>query len=79
MADNTNLPEGGQIGASDEIEGVKYQRVKIAVGPDGTALDASDASPVPIGGDVQDKILTVLKKIEFHLAAMSGEDVSDFE
>lgn len=42
MADNTtlNAGTGGDVIASDDIAGVKYQRVKIALGGDGAAVDA---------------------------------------
>ena len=42
MADNTvlNAGAGGDTVASDDIGGVKHQRVKLSVGADGTAVDA---------------------------------------
>ena len=43
MADNTTLPGTGDVIASDDVAGVKYQRVKLVNG----TLDATDA----IGGD----------------------------
>ena len=50
MADNFNAKEtaGETPVASDEIAGVKHQRVKIQHGADGSATDASTASPLPI-------------------------------
>lgn len=50
MADNTTLNPGtgGDVIASDEIGGVKYQRVKLASGPDGVAIDVSDDAPLPV-------------------------------
>lgn len=48
MADNTTLPGTGDVIASDDISGVKYQRVKITFGDDGEATDASAANPVPV-------------------------------
>lgn len=44
MADNDTLPATGSVVASDDILGVKYQRVKLTWGPDGTANDADTAS-----------------------------------
>lgn len=43
MADNTvlNAGSGGDTIATDDISGVKYQRVKLALGADGTAVDAT--------------------------------------
>lgn len=51
MADNTelNAGTGGDTIASDDIGGVKHQRVKLSVGADGAA---SDAVPVSNGMDV---------------------------
>lgn len=51
MADNTRLPlgtEDGDIYASDDVGGVKYQRVKLTIGTDGVAADVSSANPIPI-------------------------------
>ena len=51
MADNTtlNAGTGGDVCASDDIGGVKHQRVKLSVGADGAA---NDAVPVSNGMDV---------------------------
>ena len=45
MADNTTLNVGvsGDVIASDDIGGVKHQRVKVEFGADGTATDVADA------------------------------------
>lgn len=48
MADNTTLPGTGDVIATDDIGGVKWQRVKPAIGADGTAVDAV---PVVAGMD----------------------------
>ena len=50
MADNTtlNAGTGGDIIATDDIAGVKHQRVKVEFGADGTATDVSAAAPLPI-------------------------------
>ncbi len=50
MADNTtlNAGSGGDVIASDDIGGVKWQRVKVAHGADGSATDASAAAPLPV-------------------------------
>lgn len=49
MADNITVTAGtGTTVATDNIEGVNYQRVKITWGADGTATDASAAAPVPV-------------------------------
>lgn len=50
MADNTVLSvgAGGDTIATDDIAGVKHQRVKIEYGADGSATDVSDANPLPV-------------------------------
>ncbi len=50
MADNTTLDAGtgGDVVATDDIAGVKHQRVKIQYGVDGSATDVSDTNPLPI-------------------------------
>lgn len=50
MAENTELNpgEGGDVIATDDIDGVKHQRVKVQHGADGSATDVSEASPLPV-------------------------------
>jgi hypothetical protein len=49
MADNTtlNAGTGGDVIASDDIGGVKHQRVKVEHGADGSATDVSNSAPLP--------------------------------
>jgi hypothetical protein len=50
MADNTvlNTGTGGDTIATDDIGGVKHQRVKLEFGADGSATDVSPAAPLPV-------------------------------
>jgi hypothetical protein len=50
VADNTtlNLGTGGDVIASDDVAGVKYQVVKLAVGADGAADLVANANPIPV-------------------------------
>lgn len=50
MADNTTLNPGagGDTIASDDVGGVKYERVKVNFGVDGAATDVSAAAPLPV-------------------------------
>lgn len=50
MADNTTLNPGtgGDVIASDDVAGVKYQVVKLAVGADGAASLVANANPIPV-------------------------------
>lgn len=54
MADNftTNAGSGGDTFAADDIGGVKYARVKVAFGTDGSATDASASDPLPVTGTI---------------------------
>lgn len=48
MSDNVGYtPGSGATIAADNIGGVLHQRVKIGVGADGTAVDVSQANPLP--------------------------------
>lgn len=48
MADNFKhtLGDNEDI-AADDVGGIKYQRVKVCVGADGTATDVSSTTPIP--------------------------------
>ena len=50
MSDNTQLNPGtgGDVVATDDIGGVKYQRVKVNFGIDGVSTDVSSANPLPV-------------------------------
>jgi hypothetical protein len=53
MSDNTVLPLTGTgdislIVATDDVGGVEFQRVKLAWGVDGSAVDASASNPLPV-------------------------------
>jgi hypothetical protein len=50
VADNVelNLGSGGATIAADDVAGVHYQVVKIAVGADGAAALVSNANPIPV-------------------------------
>ena len=66
MADNTTLNPGtgGDVIASDDIGGVKYQRVKVAVGADGSATDATEATPLPVAdGHSGNLLLRILQML----------------
>lgn len=55
MADNTTLPGTGESIASDDIAGIKYQRIKLIHGADGVnAGDVSAANPYPVSGPLTD-------------------------
>jgi hypothetical protein len=66
MAENVQLNPGtgGDVAAADEIDGVKYQRIKLALGADGVnAGDVADTNPMPVRDAVQDMILQTLREI----------------
>lgn len=48
MADNVGYKPGvGATIAADDVSGVLYQRVKVAIGNDGEASDVSSTNPIP--------------------------------
>jgi hypothetical protein len=49
MADNVAYTPGtGATIAADDVSGVLHQRVKLSIGADGSAADASASNPLPI-------------------------------
>ena len=66
MADNTTLDagSGGDVIATDDIAGVKHQRVKIQHGVDGSATDVSAASPLPVTANLSAVDNAVLDAID---------------
>ncbi|MDQ3024670.1 MAG: hypothetical protein M3R04_09875 [bacterium] len=49
MADNLAITAGsGTVIAADDIAGILYQRVKLAQGADGVAVDVSSAAPLQV-------------------------------
>lgn len=49
MADNVSYTPGSGVNiAADDVGGVLFQRVKIATGADGTAIDATESNPIPV-------------------------------
>ena len=49
MSDNIGFtPGSGATIAADNVGGVLFQRIKIATGADGAAVDVSDANPLPV-------------------------------
>jgi len=58
MADNVGYtPGSGATIAADDVGGTLYQRVKLAIGADGEATDASSANPLPVYDDSVRQIL----------------------
>lgn len=51
MSDNTSQ-QGTDTIATDDVAGVKYQRVKVTFGVDGAATDASASNPLPVDASV---------------------------
>lgn len=69
MADNVGYTPGtGALVAADEIDGVLYQRMKLAVGDDGVAVDASLTNPLPVDAvrvaDLSAMLMRLVKLME---------------
>ncbi len=58
MADDTilNPGAGGDTIATDDISGIKFQRVKVNYGADGVASDVSPVNPLPVISGREDVI-----------------------
>ena len=76
MADNTqlNAGTGGDVIASDDIGGVKYQRVKATFGKDGEATDVSADNPMPVAES--GPLITLFMRLLNLLGAPVGYDKS---
>lgn len=71
MADNTELDpgSGGDIIATDDISGVKYQRVKVTWGTDGVAGDVTSAYALPV---TSSQLTTIDANISVMAAAVTS-------
>ena len=78
MADNTQINRGtdGDVIATDSIDDVKYQRVKMNFGDDGEASDVAlrNAMPVQLLAEhsTLNAILVELEAINVHLSIITG-------
>jgi hypothetical protein len=70
MADNIGYTPGtGATVAADEIGGVLHQRVKIGVGADGTAVDVSEANPLPMAA--YGELIEAIEALRFTVASLT--------
>ena len=93
MADNVTFqtsrlstPPTGTVVAADVVDGVAYQRVKIAVGEDGIVEDFSPASEITLSAtsildlkSLGEEILGELKKMNIYLSLLTNEEIQDGE
>jgi len=75
-------PDRGVEVATDNIDGIDYQRMKIDVGGDGkVGGSASIDNPLPVKDlmmfSLLEEILTTLKKIETHLSYATDTELKD--
>lgn len=65
MSDNVGYtPGSGATIAADDVGGALHQRVKLTHGIDGSAVDASEASPLPVyDGSVWQMLRRVIEKL----------------
>lgn len=71
MADNVGITPGtGATVAADDVGGILYQRVKLALGADGAASDVSSTNPVPVAG--YGELIEVLERIRVALNLLVG-------
>ena len=77
MADNIGYtPGSGAVVAADDVEGVLYQRIKPAFGADNTAVDVSEANPLPVTDVQLTGVVLLLTRLLNALNAPQGYDKS---
>jgi hypothetical protein len=70
MADNVGYtPGSGATVAADDIGGVLHQRVKVGIGADGTAVDVSDANPMPMAA--YGELIEAIESMRFAIGALT--------
>jgi hypothetical protein len=77
MADNIGYtPGSGAVVAADDVGGVLYQRIKPAFGADNTAVDVSEANPLPVTDAQLADVELLLTRMLNALNAPQGYDKS---
>ena len=81
MADNIAVtPGAGATVAADEVGGVKFQRIKLALGADGVNDgDLSSSNPMPVDATGAGDLPVTLDGEAVTLAANSGVDIGDVD
>jgi hypothetical protein len=70
MSDNIGYtPGSGATVAADNIGGVLHQRVKISVGADGAAADASESNPLPVTAVAE--LMEAIEALRFAVASLT--------
>jgi hypothetical protein len=70
MADNlAYTPGSGATVATDDIGGAHYQRIKLAAGADGTAVDVSAAAPLPVAA--YGELVEAIESLRFGVGALT--------
>ncbi len=78
MTDNTKINQGldGDDIATDDIDGIKHQRVKMEFGEDGEATEVSPTNPLPIiarsEASLLEEILAELKTLNFRMSLITS-------
>jgi hypothetical protein len=80
MSDNTTLPTmaGGDVIATDDIGGIKFQRVKNTFGVDGVAVDVSTTNPLPCTTDNQRKSTYTATVARLSTGALTANTLKQF-
>ena len=70
MSDNIGYtPGSGATVAADNIGGALHQRVKISVGSDGVAADASESNPLPVTAVAE--LMEAIEALRFAVASLT--------
>ena len=80
QSEELETPPKDFIVATDEIDGVDYQKVKIVTGEDGVANDLTISDSLPVVdfklGSVMLEVLEALKRIEQYLSILTNEEIT---
>lgn len=76
MADDVTLPGAGAVIAADEVGGKKFQRMKVAHGPDGVASDTTPENPFPVAvqGGALEAVAAALAAPDYEVISPSDTD-----
>ena len=71
-------PPDTAVIAADDIDGVKYQRMKLVTGSDGQLLgDVSTHYPLPVRDYISQEILFELRRMNSYLSLIVGHELDD--
>ena len=80
QSDQLATPPKDFIVATDEVDGVDYQKIKLVTGEDGEVYAVTHANPLPfvdnVLRDFMEQILSQLKILNTHLSILTSEEIN---